>query len=486
VKRGRKNEAGKPSGGHAEETMEAEGAAPRSRRDFLKYGGAAAVGLVAGAVLDGDEASAEDNKLKLNERNEAFSPTILHADTTGKGATFQAENSSVNEGVALQAYAPNGAIPVVGAGTSAGVVGAIVDEGQGTAVLGHIGEGSQGTGVEGESPGGTGVQGSTVSGFGVIGAAGNEFEPGTGNGVYGYTDSGTGVVGESNLRDGVRGITGAGPEFPEGPYAGVHGVGDDAIGVLGEGAQAGVRGLSGDGSGVVGISTTGHGVYGETLEGPIGGPGQERKVGVQGVGTNTIGVEGISTTESGVHGRSEQDIGVDGDGPVGVHGTGAVFGVEGESENGIGIRGGSIHSAGIEGESTEREGVRGRGTTGVRGFGGFNGVAGEAPAGNPGVLAESRSNGELDHGLAFEARGRARFSNAGIATISDGQSQSEEISPPEGYGQRNQVIVTFAGNPGGPYWVEGAKSTFRVHLAEQADGDIEFVYLVVEIPEDAS
>jgi hypothetical protein len=132
--------------------------------------------------------------------------------------------------------------------------------------------------------------------------------------VYGHnTDAGNGVIGESQLAEGVRGIS----HNPN--HGGVVGICDAAGG-------NGVFGTCDSGTGVIGESKSGTGVFGESEAGE--------------------GVHGISHNPN--HG-----------GVVGISDAVGGNGVFGTCDAGTGVVGESKSGTGVFGESQAREGVRG-------------------------------------------------------------------------------------------------------------------------------
>ena len=210
--------------------------AQRTRRDFLKYGGAAAVGLMTGATLWGEttEANASSDGLSLGEFNQQDAQTTLEGGAPGTSLLLVANNAA--SGAALHGDGENGATGVVG--TSAGGPGLHgISDGDPPGVLG---ESNFGTGVEGFGP--------------AVGVFGESSGPG-GRGVLGLgpTEGGIGVRGEGSLR-GVAGysIRGAGVEGASEKVEGVGGTSAEHFGVVGFGGRGGVRGIAeGDSPGVL-------------------------------------------------------------------------------------------------------------------------------------------------------------------------------------------------------------------------------------------
>jgi hypothetical protein len=140
---------------------------------------------------------------------------------------------------------------------------------------------------------------------------------GTGDhGVYGFSVVRAGIFGESQLFNGVSGLSHSGMS------SGVYGT-NDASGVLGSGTGvrgvstngAGVRGTSTSSDGVAGDSTSGSGVYGEsaasqtlTSSGVYGKSTGSGGIGVIGEANvdNAVGVFGVSTSPTGfgMYGRN--------------------------------------------------------------------------------------------------------------------------------------------------------------------------------------
>lgn len=170
--------------------------------------------------------------------------------------------------------------------------------------------------------------------------------------VYGQnTDSGNGVTGDSQLAEGVRGIS------HNASNGGVVGVCDTPNGT-------GVFGTCDDGSGFI----SGTGVWGKSLSSGWGVLGESQGFeGVRGISHNSDhgGVVGICDKENG--------IGVYGfcdDGSRSLVGTG----VFGESSQGQGVHGLAASGIGVEGESKSGPGVVGLTPNG-------NGVEAEVLAG---------------------------------------------------------------------------------------------------------
>jgi hypothetical protein len=237
----------------------------RTRRQLLKYGGAAAVGLVTGAVLpmQAAEAGADADALHLGQTNSSDQFTELTGSLPGSSLLLVA-NTGPPGAAGLHGDGPNGATGVVG--TSSGGPGVHgLSHGDPPGVLGesNLSNGIEGyggvTGVLGTSRGG----GKAAPGFGVKGEANN---PG-GIGVSGEGDAG-GVVGRANdeAAAGVRGEA----------------FGGRGIGVHGEGTLRGVTGHSNRGAGVEGTSELVEGVVGTSREG-YGVVGYGGRGGVRGI-----------------------------------------------------------------------------------------------------------------------------------------------------------------------------------------------------------
>jgi hypothetical protein len=186
-----------------------------------------------------------------------------------------------------------------------GVFGSSTTGGNG--VTGFVGGA---TGVIGSSVRGTGVRGTTGGGTGVYGESFGDPSGNAGPGVWGNSGVSVGVLGFSGSADGSRGVT------------------------IGEGYGVYGAHFSDDpGGGVSGVSTTGTGVYGESLGGGRGGGAGP---GVEGRSDVAVGVRGISGSRSGVDGVT---FGL-GHGVSGVHfSTQAGGGVSGLSVIGNGVEG---------------------------------------------------------------------------------------------------------------------------------------------------
>jgi hypothetical protein len=186
-----------------------------------------------------------------------------------------------------------------------GVFGSSTTGGNG--VTGFVGGAA---GVIGSSVRGIGVRGTTGAGTGVYGESFGDNFGNAGPGVWGNSGVSVGVLGSSGSADGSRGIT------------------------LGEGYGVYGGHFSDDpGGGVSGISTTGTGVYGESLGGGRGGGAGP---GVEGRSDVAVGVRGISGSKDGIDGVT---FGL-GHGVSGVHfSTQAGGGVSGLSVIGNGVEG---------------------------------------------------------------------------------------------------------------------------------------------------
>ena len=222
----------------SEITQVAQGSPQRSRRSLL----AAAFGGVAAsiAVVAGRPQSA---------RAAAGSPLII-GDTTNNAGTSNTILQTSSTVVAFQ----------------------LLQNGQGTALMGHATPASGGTrGVYGrsDSPNGDGVQarnaGATGTGAAIRAFGGNNtgidasVSIGNRNAVQGAAVGGRGVYGVSTGFYGVEGRSEAG-------LPGVYGS-SSVQGVYGAGGSAGVYGVSASGSGVEGYTNgdAGHGVVGANL-----------------------------------------------------------------------------------------------------------------------------------------------------------------------------------------------------------------------------
>jgi hypothetical protein len=143
------------------------------------------------------------------------------------------------------------------------------------------------------------------------------------------------------------------------------------------------------GFGVQGISTSGHGIHGDS----------KTSRGVVGMSEGFHGVFGHSITNVGVAGETESMSGVlgvsKGAGGVGVQGEdrgGGGIGVHGFSTSGRGVQGESTGSRGVFGKSDSNDGVHGESNTGNGVFGfGIRGVVGESPT-FQGVFGHSTEN----------------------------------------------------------------------------------------------
>jgi hypothetical protein len=220
---------------------------PRTRRDFLKYGGAAAAGLVAGAMLPQDGAEADNgDPLVLGQQNFSTANTVLNGNS---GLLIFTENEGASYSASLAA---DTGVGVAGIGSDVGVQGTS-DGGVGGEFFGAY------VGVRSVSRGGENPE----EGFGIKGEANN---PG-----------GTGVSGEGDFR-GVSGLAN------DGDGVGVRGeaFGSDAIGVQGEGGYNGVFGHAMRGAGVSGFSESVEGVAGGSAGG-FGVVGYGGRGGVRGV-----------------------------------------------------------------------------------------------------------------------------------------------------------------------------------------------------------
>jgi hypothetical protein len=193
---------------------------PRTRRDFLKYGGAAAAGLVAGAVLPKDGAEADNgDPLILGQQNFSAANTVLNGNS---GLLIFTENEGASYSASLAA---DTGVGVAGVGSDVGVQGTS-DGGVGGEFFGAD------VGVRSVSRGSA----NAGEGFGIKGEANN---PG-GIGVSGEGDVG-GVRGRANDRTGV-GVKG---EAFGGSGIGVQGEGGpEGIGVVGFGGGGGLRGIA--------------------------------------------------------------------------------------------------------------------------------------------------------------------------------------------------------------------------------------------------
>ena len=196
-----------------------------------------------------------------------------------------------------------------------------------------------------------------------------------------------------------------------------------SAGVVGASSSAGFANYAqGSGCGVQGTSGTGTGVFGGSTAGP----------GVVGRTVSGTGVSGESQTSDGVQGHSVSG-----------------FGVKGESDTAIGVLGSSDAAIGVQGSSDS-------------GTGGYF---------------------DCQNGIALEVLGRARFSNAGAATIPSGQDSVFVANP--AVTAKSHVAVTFTSDPGSRQlkWVQrtpGSGFTVQAPGPAKTRPATAFTYLVVE------
>ncbi len=202
--------------------------------------------------------------------------------------------------------------------------------------------------------------------------------------VYGHnTDAGNGVIGESQLAEGVRGIS----HNPN--HGGVVGISDAAGG-------NGVFGTCDAGTGVIGESKSGTGVFGESEAGE----------GVHGISHNPNhgGVVGICDAAggNGVFGTCDTGTGVVGESKSGT-------GVFGESQAGEGVRGVS--------HTLSSSAVSGHNPGGLAGF--FDGnvtVTGKLDVGGAGLDLVSAIQALQQHVNDLQAGlDAAQFDNEGLS-----------------------------------------------------------------------
>lgn len=236
-----------------------------------------------------------------------------------------------------------------------------------------------------------GIVGTTASSWpnaaGVVGIG--EDASGSTSGVQGIATAsplGTGINGLGKANGGYfKALSGGG--------RGVQGIADFGTGVFGYGLWSGGRfeGAGESSSGAIGVSTSGHGLEGQSASGS----------GVRGAATSGTGVRGESTTGWGMYGTSSAP-----GGGIGVHGqvfSGNGSGVQGTHTgtdgSGQGVFGyASGNAAGVLGVSEAADGVSGRtnfpGRSGVFGYGGSSGAYGgyfTGVAGSTALRVEGRA-----------------------------------------------------------------------------------------------
>jgi hypothetical protein len=239
------------------------------------------------------------------EGHSADGPGVVGRSLTDNGVVGE---SLAAPGILARSTAASGLLGVTFSPTddSHGVFGSSTTGGNG--VTGFVGGAA---GVIGSSIRGIGVHGTTGIGSGVLGESFGDGQGGAaGPGVRGNSAVSVGVLGFSGSTDGTRGMT------------------------IGEGYGVYGAHFSDDpGGGVSGISTTGTGVYGESLGGGRGGGAGP---GVDGSSDVAVGVRGISGSKNGIDGVT---FGL-GHGVSGVHfSTQAGGGVSGLSVIGNGVEG---------------------------------------------------------------------------------------------------------------------------------------------------
>jgi Chaperone of endosialidase len=303
--------------------------------------------------------------------------------------SFAVANSSTGDGVQGSTVSSNG--------VSAGVRGVATD------TFGVVGESTNWTGVYGSSTAGPGVHGKSTSGDGLVGESSGA---GT-SGVYavntnaaGYAgyfsgnvqvdgsftcsacvsagDLANGAVGKGKLsasgggsgqvlgttgsslqwqNDGLTlPFTGSGSTGPAGSLITLSGDGMAVKGVSGGSSSwyitnTAVWGDSNASAGVAGSSQTATGVWGGTINGPVGLAGDNS--------SNDTGV-GVAGTGFGAHSTGVLGAG----GTAGVTGVSNGFGVHGQSWGGNGVFGEATSGFGIFGKSTSSTGVLGQSTSG--------------------------------------------------------------------------------------------------------------------------
>jgi len=412
---------------------------------------------------------------------------VLGVTESPDGAGVKGENTSSGAGV--RGLGRNG---VEGTGSSAGVFGESEDGtgvwGNSGSYIGVVGQGEY-MGVQGFTSDGFGVYGATSAptetsdGLPYAGVLGANGPTGVGAGVFGFnhavsgplhgvlgvtkTSGGAGVMGENTSSGaGVRGsgepgVLGESTTYGvegTGNLAGVFGESDLGDGVFGVSGQTSGTGFS---SGIKGrsFSPNGNGVFGWNTDGGVGvlGDGETAMVG-DGV---TTGLYGTASDPAGV--------GVWGDGDAGVIGDGQSLGVLGTlaGASGVGVGGASSgasaavagHANGVPGFVTY---ITNSGVSGVNdstigaGVVGANlstdgvGVAGRAGTDAGAGVAGSRTASFLiyvdDSGVSGVNDSDAGYGVAGLNSATTGNAVGVFglTSSPDGIGVLGQASSTAA------------------------------------------